>query len=647
MRRLVTMLCLLLALGLCTSVLVAWAGALVDRSAWPDTLLTGEPIGSRTEMRCWLVEEGRDRTLTWRTFNALDLWDEPPDMEAHTELPAWSVGHELPDQPGPFAPARERTRDMAWEVSAGWPMRCVRAVRTAGPTEFALPGEFVRGGFAAMAVGWPAATSAVAGAGGITIGPWPVGGLTAVVPLRPMPVGLLVNTVVFAGMWFVVLLPSVALRAVRRWRRGTRNRCTRCGHARDGLPEGAPCAECGREPDERTTIGEMLTARAPMFGAAMLLALVLASSAALITHRWMAVDRLPPLHHAAAVGDVERIERLIAAGTIAHEPLAELDSISSTMAGTTALHWAVSRGERRASLHMLELGAVLSDGSFAAAPLVAAVIRGDTELAESLAATLPDATPPGTVVLALPAADAAMRRWVLERFDWDPARLDAAAHSAIEAHEFSLIELLIEAGLDPRRRESRRLVETAILQDGRVFDGPCACDAGVTRALLALGFDQTPGIVPRMLFEVLRTDNVPAFDAMIGGFTGPRGATVYMRDGTLHVAAGLGHARMVRRLLAHGLDIDATDEGGISALDEAITFAHPGVVRVLLEEGADPRFDSRRHNALTRAEMAHRIHENTQSSEIVTLLEAAEAEWSAIEQEQEAPGDRSPEPGGL
>ncbi|MEQ8913071.1 MAG: hypothetical protein RIE03_12315, partial [Pseudomonadales bacterium] len=237
---------LLLALGLCTSLLVAWAGALLDRSAWPDTLLTGEPVGSRTEMRGWVVEHGRDRTLTWRTFIPLSLWDRPPDRSATVQLPAWSVGHQLEDQPGPFAPARERTRDMAWEASAGWPLRCVRAVRHAGPTQLVLPGEFVRGGVEAEAYAWPLPHEVGRPEAASVVRPWVTHWRRPIVPLRPMPVGLLVNTVVFAAVWFVALSPLLALRPLRRWRRARKNRCAGCGHARDGLPNGAPCPECGR-----------------------------------------------------------------------------------------------------------------------------------------------------------------------------------------------------------------------------------------------------------------------------------------------------------------------------------------------------------------------------------------------------------------
>lgn len=631
MKRPMMMLALLLALGLVTSLAIAWAGALLDRRVWPDVLLARGATGTRAEMRGWLVERGHDATVTWTVFDALDLDMQPPEKGAEVDLPAWSVGHSLPDQPGPFVPLRERTRDGAWEVAAGWPLRCVRASRGLGPVEYALPGEFVRGGLVAMPYEWPIAHGSIPEYNEPTVEPWPPPGLAVMVPLRPMVGGLLVNTLVFAATWAVMLSPLVLPGMWRRRRRRKSGRCIHCGHSTQGLPEGSPCTECGRDVRERATVLAIVTGRGPMVGACLALLMMGSAVASLAVHRWMAVDRLPALHYAAAVGDVEGVERLVTAGAFASEPLAELNSIPKTMKGTTALDWTVSRGKRRASLGLIEMGAVLPDGSFATAPLVAAVIHGDMALAESLAARLPDSTPPGNLAIALPYAGGAMRHWVLERFEWDAARLDAAAHAAIEAHDFPLIELLIEAGLDPRRRAARPLVDSAIHEDARVFDGPYARDAGVIRALLDLGFDQTPGLVPRVLFEVLRTDNVPAFDALLNGITGPRGTRVFVQDGMLHIAAGLGHERMVRRLLAIGLGINATDERGYSALDEAIIFAQPGVVRMLLDGGADPRLDNRRHSDLTRAKVANRVHETTQSQDILTMLEAAKAEWNARE----------------
>lgn len=647
MRRAAVMLVLLLALGLSTSLLIAWAGALVDRTNWPDTPLTGAPTGTRTELRGWLVEMGRDRTLTWRTFKALDLWDQPPDLEAPTELPAWSVGHDLPDQPGPFAPARERTRDVAWEVSAGWPMRCVRAVRSAGPSEFALPGEFVRGGVAAMAFDWPMAHGRVTGHEGLTIEPWPNGGLAAVVPVRPMLGGLVVNTVVLALGWGVALSPLVALRAARRWRRGRKNRCARCGHAREGLPTGAPCAECGRDPHERTTLAELLTARAPMCGAVLALALVLASSAALLTHRWMAVDRLPPLHHAAAVGDVETIERLLAGGADIDSLLRRNDGAFARMRGTTALAWAAGRGHVDAVTALLDAGADRVAGSSFATPLQAAIRGGH----ERIAFALLDAQPPigdGVEVLRdLPLAGDGLRARIIESVAWFDMNRSMACASAVRAADLALLDALLEtAGASPVPLNWHVLYDAFILEC-RAWREPWRHDLGVTASVLARDVTFTQSVLDVAIQSALQEGVTPAVAALLRA-----GANL---DGTpMHAAIEGGDPTMVAVLADAGVPVDATDSGARTALWRSAELVRPGFVRAFLDAGADPTFEVAGETA---AQMLARVRDQATADRakdsegaptarpddvqrILDLLQAAEAKWHAREQGHTKPGDR-------
>ncbi|MFI4916799.1 MAG: ankyrin repeat domain-containing protein [Phycisphaerales bacterium JB060] len=640
---------LLLALGLCSSVLVAWAGALVDRSAWPDTLLTGVPEGTRTEMRGWLVEEGRDRTLTWRTFDALDLWDEPPDLEAPTTLPAWSVGHGLPDQPGPFAPARARTFDQAWEVSAGWPARCVRAVRHAGPTEFALPGEHVRGGLAAMAYAWPASHDAVAGHERIVLAPWPIDGLAAVVPLRPMPIGLAINTLVHALAWSVLLLPLVALRPLRRRRRARKNRCVACGHARDGLPDGAPCAECGRDPNARTSIAELLTARAPMLGAAWALILVLGASAALLTHRWMAVDRLPPLHRAAAVGDVEEIERLLAGGAEIDGLLGANDGVFARKWGTTALGWAAGRGHGDAVAALLDAGADRVAGSRSTTPVPAALRGGHERIALVLLDAPPRIGDEAEVIGHLLLAGDDLRARIIGSVAWSDINRSIACASAVRAADLALLDaLLAPAGASPAPLGVHAM-HGAVGAARRAWREPWRRDLGMTASLLARDVAFTQSVLDAAVQNALREGVTPAVAALLRAGADPGRAP-------MHAAIDGGDPAMVAVLAHAGVAVDATDASARTALWRSAELVRPGFVRALLDAGADPTFEV---DGQTAARMLARVGAQARAgrggrsegpypgdrdaiARILDLLEAAEARWRA----GEGGADAAQTPGG-
>ncbi len=650
MRRVAVMLVLLLALGLCTSVLVAWAGALVDRSAWPDTLLTRNPSGTRTEMRGWLVEEGHDATLTWRTFVALDLHVEPPDLEASTALPAWSVGHGLADQPGPFAPARERTRDVAWEVSAGWPMRCVRATRTAGPADFALPGEFVRGGVAAMALEWPLAHDASAEADRPGVGAWPAGGLAAVVPLGAIPAGLFVNTLVLACAWGVALSPLVALRVLRRWRRRKKNRCPHCAHSVGGLPDGAPCTECGRDLRERTTIAELLTARAPMLGASLALVLVVGASASLLVHRWMAVDRLPPLHYAAAVGDVQQIERLVADGANIDAELQPAPGWHGSTEFTTALHWAAARGHAPAVDRLLDLGAHATPWNASDRPLHVAMLgRHEGIVGVLLAYQIgggnwwPEAKP-------LAHTSRAIETMVIEVEQPGPHDLVEAGIEAVIACDVPLLDRLIDAGLDPGQWDAAEMSKFAIVLDGQAWRWDPPHDLGLTRALLERGVHPMRNQYDYEVATAIDHACLPCLEALVE--FGAEPAT-----DRLYEAVRSGDAGIVALLLAAGGSPEWQDDRGYTLLWYAALSLKPDVARVLLDAGADP---TRRvggmtvRGALTDRNAAslgtfwevppeQRAARPDEVAVVCDLLEAAEAQWAARER---SAGDAGPSDGG-
>jgi hypothetical protein len=62
------------------------------------------------------------------------------------------------------------------------------------------------------------------------------------VPLAPIPLGFLVDTLAFSTAWWLMLAGP---RDVRRWWRRRQARCERCGYSLAGLAAGMPCPECG------------------------------------------------------------------------------------------------------------------------------------------------------------------------------------------------------------------------------------------------------------------------------------------------------------------------------------------------------------------------------------------------------------------
>lgn len=63
-------------------------------------------------------------------------------------------------------------------------------------------------------------------------------------PLRPIWLGLIVNTAFYAALSAALWAGLIAFRS---WRRAVRGRCTRCNYNLTGLGPGTPCPECGSE----------------------------------------------------------------------------------------------------------------------------------------------------------------------------------------------------------------------------------------------------------------------------------------------------------------------------------------------------------------------------------------------------------------
>lgn len=149
----------------------------------------------------------------------------PPDQRAAGPYvePAWPSW--LPTLP------EDETEHAQWGArAAGWPLPCLASRSSATSTG---PGAGVRQTSWSMR---PIPATPTSGAA-------PQDPDRGAVPLRPLPLGLAANTLLFASPLIIVLVVVPTARGTIRRRRGL---CPACGYERRGLEPGQPCPECGQ-----------------------------------------------------------------------------------------------------------------------------------------------------------------------------------------------------------------------------------------------------------------------------------------------------------------------------------------------------------------------------------------------------------------
>lgn len=316
-------------------------------------------------------------------------------------------------------------------------------------------------------------------------------------------------------------------------------------------------------------------------------------------------DGILPLHEAAAVNNVPIAEFLIAAGA------SVTDATSSSYdpdAGFTPLHAAAWFGSLDAAKLFLRHGADVNQAAETSAktPLHEAVLASHTDVAMFLVENGADAS------LVATSGD---RSW-------------RAVDAAVAEGEVALVKLILDKGLDPNIRQPNgdHLIQTAVekerlkivrllLDNGVQLDGPAAVLPDEEKlALLKLAIEQGSVSIAKLLLSrgggsvkrktgaaevtplglACSLGSKPLISQLIKGGADPlavdeNGATI------LHYAIMSEDTEIVRMILKQGLDIDARDINGQSALFYAMD-QDVSLAKLLLDHGADPLLRDNNNN---------------------------------------------------
>ncbi|MEQ8913070.1 MAG: ankyrin repeat domain-containing protein [Pseudomonadales bacterium] len=609
MRRVMVILVLLLALGLATSIGVAWTSATMWRGYDLRNPLTSawfyEPRVEVGQLNQWRLAQWTDATLTRRWgWGWRDEWFTDPrnaylrrvtlgsDAEERTwgeiDVPGFSRAQRPPpEEPAPIALLVNALPSFE-EREAGWPVRCLRVRWVAGDDRLDTPGERIRGGVLASYWVYPWGSTSF----DASMLHWDTEDEHAI-PLTPMWAGLAVNAVFWALVWLAILqMLMLPVHLWLRWRTGRRagrGRCLRCGYDLGAVDDPTvTCPECntqwGTKP--RRVLRGMIVL--PVLA----LLLVVGWVAAVGAQRIATAERLPPMHRAAAEGDAQRVRERLAAGALADKDAPDLRPLNvSPMQGARPIEWAAARGhtqvvdeligagayydmlgDRRSPLalavacghddiaeRLIAAGAsVTSDPKTTPAPIAIAAWRGNTALLEAMFDQV-DALGRGTVRLqlfsvALAGRDEAIWRMVLDRTTGTFRDERDVALAAYRWGDQDLLEAMLDRGFD-----ARSAGDDFVSLLGRVPDPLAAIEV-----LVAEGVDLRwrDWIGNTALHHVCFGGEAPGAIERLVGLGVPLEARNDVSLTALHVAAGKGDAANVRVLLELGADASAKDADG-------------------------------------------------------------------------------------
>ncbi|MHC5022769.1 MAG: ankyrin repeat domain-containing protein, partial [Planctomycetota bacterium] len=555
MKRIITGVVAFGLLGLATSVAIAWLAMLqplpkvrtdlsIRHNGW---IADGSRSPGRTIIRARHGAKAPTKVRV-RTKEGPRYVDPPYVAPDALSLPWSELRREEPTS---------ETSQME-EVAAGWPLRCVRYAGRADRRFFHRPWEFEMDGALLGSIPIASPGSSLK--------------MLSAMPIRPILPGLLIDAVVFAAAWMLLLRGLRAVVAILRWRRGS---CARCGYDLRGIRPGR-CPECGTERPRRfELLPTALIARAGILAGVLVVAL--GSFGA-----WFAANPpWPPLLYAAYHDDLSAVGRGLEAGADVN--------IADASRGATPIHVAAVGASGEMIDLLVEAGALVNGRSrYGNMPLHTAVRTSNRDAAATLIRAGADLDAVGTI-----AGDALTPALITSSVTGDIEMLRLLAHAGANLDAIpgtgadSVLEFAASRWASDRRREPADRLDFA--------REAIALGATVSHAVVKSAAE-TGDIQMLRLFEQHGAE-----------------LTAYDEDGATllwHVVRGRQRAGpaepVIDLLLERGVDIDATGASGRTVLLEAVARRRESMVRVLLERGADPNLtDSTGAAPLDVAASAH------------------------------------------
>jgi hypothetical protein len=236
-RRIFRRLCLLVALGGLTTVIIAWGSSLlrlprgVGRVAIHDINPTDIDRDDQVVLRAWqdldcevFLAGTRRSDVRWGAIPMPEFM-RPQEVDARELVPSWAWW-ELTER---YDSNSRPTASLRWLAAFGWPFSALWYEYNMHLSS----GYSVAGGWM-IEVPWKRWSGR----------DYYVNQLPVILTYRPIWSGLFLNTAFHTSLWAIFLFaPGITRRALRR----SRGLCPRCAYDLRSLPPSSPCPECGPE----------------------------------------------------------------------------------------------------------------------------------------------------------------------------------------------------------------------------------------------------------------------------------------------------------------------------------------------------------------------------------------------------------------